>query len=101
MAGAPQRTPRVLVWQNRAVMVRHRVIARGRNRSRPHPPPGEAAGAEESLGDTARASWIGYPGQQRMPGIRGDNPTGSLGLVERKRVGRQVFAPDRRFESFP
>ena len=36
-----------------------------------------------------------------MPGIRGDDPTGLLGPVERQRVGRQVLAPKRRFEPFP
>ena len=36
-----------------------------------------------------------------MPGIRGDDPTRLLGPVERQRVGRQVFAPERRFEPFP
>ena len=101
IAAETQRNQRIVMRPNRAVMIRHRVIAGGRNRGRPHSPTGEAARAEKCLGDTARASGIGDPGQQRVPGIRGDDPTGLLGPVERQRVGRQVFAPERRLEPFP
>src|SRR5437667_3331683 len=53
IAGQPQRDQRVVVRPDRAVMVRHRVIAFGRNCSGPHPPSDKAAPAEGGRDDAA------------------------------------------------
>ena len=89
---------RIVVRPDRAVVVRHRVIARLALRDRADAPAAERLAAHQRVGGTARPLRIRNAREERMAGVRGANAAGPLGAIERERIGADIRAPERLLE---
>ncbi len=89
----------VVVRPDRAVVIRHRVVAQLALADRAHAPAREEMLVAEPGDDLPRAFGMRDAGEQAVPRVRGAHATGLFVAVERQRVGFDVRAPERGVEA--
>ena len=86
---------RVVVRPHRAVVIRHRIVARLAARQRADAPAAETVAVEQRGGDAPRPLGRRDAGEQGVAGIGRAHAARTLGAVEGQRIGAEVVAPER------
>ena len=94
VARQPQGDQRVVVRPDRAVVVRHRVVAHLVGVEGADPPAGEGGLVEQGVGHPPGARPAGDPREQAVPRVRGPHLAPPLLAVERQGVGGDLLAPE-------
>ena len=87
--GEPGGDQRVVVRPDRAVVIRHRVVAHFAGVDGPDAPAGKHALSQQRLGDLPRAVRLRETREQAMPGVRRADRAGTLLAIQRQRVGAE------------
>ena len=90
VAGEARGDQGVVVRPDRAVVVRHRVVARLAGVDRPDAPARKQASSSSESATRAARSGRGDAGEQALSGVGRANRAGALAAVERQRVGPEV-----------
>src|SRR6185295_3421294 len=98
IARKPERDQRVVVRPDRAVVIRHRIVARLAARDRTDAPAREEARAEQSVRDALRAIGPRDAGEQHLARVGCAHAARLLRAVERESVTFKLRAPERGLE---
>ena len=99
IAGQTECDQRVIMRPDRAVVVRHWIVARFRVGNGANPPPGKKFWPQQTVGHLDGSVKPGDTGEQNLAGIGAADSAGLLVPVERQRVRAQLRTPEARVES--
>src|SRR5262249_28417565 len=97
--GQALRDQGVVVRPDRAVVIRHRIVARLARGYGSHPPAGKRLGAKQHLRHARSPFTIDNAGEKALACVRRSDPARLLVAVQGQGVGANVVAPERRLEA--
>ena len=94
VTGKSCRDDRIVVWPDRAVVVRHRAITRFAFCHRANSPAGKGCLVQQCCHHASSSIFTGDAGEKAMTGVGGADTTRLFFSIESQGVSRKIFAPE-------